>query len=161
MSVSKNGRMTYMMIIFVKKKKLPIQYKRIIVVYWKNRKDNPFEAYSSLKNFCIAYKQYNYNTVSNYLSKRKIAFENDRVRIERKQIISKPLLVDETKVRNIVPVVRKVLLKEAEDYSSDLEYWLNKPPLERISAVTHIISQSMKRDERMNKEKIVKRKLKL
>lgn len=145
----------------LEKKKLEAQQKRVIIVYWKNKKDNPFELYSSLKNFCTAYKEYNYNTLSNYLSKRKIAFENDQVRIERKQVISKPLIVHQTKVRNIVPVVRKVLLKEADDQSNDLEYWLNKPPLERISAVTQIISQSIKKDQRMDKENIVKRKLKL
>ncbi len=108
----------------------------------------------------MTHDEYNYNTLSNYLSKRKVAFENDKVRIERKQIISKPFAVNEGKVRNIVPVVRKVLLKEADDSFHDLEYWLKKPPFERISAVTHIISQSVKRDQRMDKGKIVKRKLK-
>ncbi|MGI8636640.1 MAG: hypothetical protein ACR2KZ_14685 [Segetibacter sp.] len=135
--------------------------KRVVVVYWKNKKDNPFEVYSSLKNFCMTHDEHNYNTLSNYLSKRKIAFENDKVRIERKQIISKPFAVNEGKVRNIVPVVRKVLLKEADESLHDLEYWLSKPPFERISAVTHIISQSLKRDQRMDKGEILKRKLKL
>lgn len=137
------------------------QQKRVIVVYWKNKKDNPFEVYSSLKNFCITHNEYNYNTLSNYLSKRRIAFENDKVRIDRKPIISKPVTVHEAKVRNIIPVIRKVRLKEANDSFHDLEYWLSKPPSERISAVTYIISQSIKRDQRMDKEKIVKRKLKL
>ena len=134
--------------------------KTVIVVYWKNKKDNPFEVYSSLKNFCITHNTYNYNTLSNYLSKRRIAYENDQLRIERKQIISKPL-VNETRVRTIVPVVRKVLLKEANDQFNDLEYWLNKPAVERISAVSHIIAQSIKKDQRMDKEKIVKGKLKV
>jgi hypothetical protein len=144
-----------------KQKNLETSQKRVIVVYWKNKKDDPFEVYSSLKNFCITYKEYNYNTLSNYLSKRKIAFENDKARIERKQIISKPISRHEAKVRNIVPVVRKVLLKEANDSFYDLEYWLSKPPFERISAVTQIISNSIKKDQRMDKGKVVKRKLKL
>jgi hypothetical protein len=142
-------------------KKLEVQPKRVVVSYWKNKKNNPLEVYSSLKNFCIANKEYNYNTLSNYLSKRKIAFENDWVRIERKSIISQPVSVHEPKVRSIVPVVRKVSLKEANDQFNDLEYWLNKPPLERISALTNIISQSIKKGQKINKQKVVKRKIKL
>lgn len=137
------------------------QLKRVIVVFWKKRNDNPFEVYSSLKNFCLTYKQYNYNTLSHYISRLRVAFDNDELRVERKQIISKPALESVPEIRNIVPVVRKVLLKEANDAENDLDYWLSKPAKERISAVTQIISQFIERDQRMNKGKIVKRKLRL
>jgi hypothetical protein len=82
--------------------------KRVVVAYWKNKPENPFEVFSSLKNFCLTYKEYNYNTLSNYLSKEKIAYDNKDVHIERKVIISKPVEKMEP-FRNIAPVVRKVL----------------------------------------------------
>jgi hypothetical protein len=135
------------------------QNKRVVIVYWKNNIDNPFQVYSSLKNFCQSYIEYNYNTLSNYLSKRKIAFENDKVRIERTIVISKPPLENIVPVRNIVPEVRKVSLKEADDAANDLDYWLSKPPSERVAAVTYIISQSLHQGERMDKQKILKRKI--
>jgi len=136
------------------------QTKRVIIVYWKSKQENPFEIYSSLKNFCLSYEAYNYNTLSNYLSKRKVAFDNEQVRIERKPIISKPVSKDVSPVRNIVPVVRKVLLKEANDAENDLDFWMQKPSKERISAVTYLVSQSLKSGQRMDKRKIKKRKLK-
>ncbi len=73
----------------------------------------------------------------------------------------KLLKVHKPKVRNIIPVVRKVQLREANDKLNDLEYWLSKTPVERLAAVTEIIFQSMRPDQRMDKGKIVKRKLKL
>lgn len=135
------------------------QNKRVVIVYWKNKVDSPFQVFSSLKNFCQSYIEYNYNTLSNYLSKRKIAFENDKVRIERTIVISKPSLENVALVRNIVPEVRKVLLKEANDAGNDLDYWLSKPPSERVAAVTYIISQSLHQGQRMDKQKIIKRKI--
>lgn len=137
----------------------PPQNKRVVIVYWKNKVDNPFQVYSSLKNFCQSYIEYNYNTLSNYLSKRKTAFENDKVRIERSIVISKPQSENVAPVRNIVPVVRKVLLKKANDAANDLDYWLSKPPSERVAAVTYIISQSLHQGQRMDKQKIIKRKI--
>jgi len=133
----------------------------VIVVFWKERKEDPFEVYSSLKNFCLTYKQYSYNTISHYISGLRVAFENDEVRVERKQIISKPSEESSLKIRNIVPVVRKVLLKEANDAEHDLDYWLSKTAAERISAVTNLVSESIKRGQRIDKRKIVKRKLKV
>ena len=137
------------------------QQKRVVVIYWKHRGDNPIEVYSSLKNFCLTYKEYNYNTLSHYLGKRKVAFDNDKVRIERKQVILKPATIPEAKVRSIVPVVRKVAMKEANDYLHDLNYWLEKLPQERVLAVTDIILQSLDKGRRMDKGRIVKRKLKV
>jgi hypothetical protein len=59
----------------------------------------------------------------------------------------------------MVPVVRKVKLKEAEEEGHNLEYWLSKPPLFRLAAVTEMITQSINPFERMDKTRVVKRKL--
>ena len=138
-----------------------IPKKRVVVVHWKNRPEDPFEVFSSLKNFCLSYDEYNYNTLSNYLSKGKIAYDNQQIRIERKLVILKPKTSPASAVqRSIVPVVRKVILHEADDAKKDMNFWLSKSPLDRLSAVTELISYSMKRTKRLDKTKIVKRKLK-
>jgi len=137
---------------------LNIQSKRVIVVFWKNNTDNPFEVFSNLKNFCLSYAQFNYNTISNYLSKAKVAYENHEIRIERKIIISKPKPASEPRVRKIVPVLRKVMMKDANDEQHDLEYWLSRPVRERVAAVTYIISQSLAKGQRMDKTKLVKKR---
>ena len=77
---------------------LSIQEKRVIVVFWKNSTENPFEVFSNLKNFCLSYPQFNYNTISNYLSKAKVAYENQEIRIERK-IFLKPKPAPEPRIR--------------------------------------------------------------
>jgi hypothetical protein len=66
------------------------QNKRVVVVYWKNQPENPIEFFSSLKNFCLSYLEYNYNTLSNYLSKAKVPYETDKLRLERKIIFLQP-----------------------------------------------------------------------
>ncbi len=138
-----------------------IQKKRVIVVQWKNKPENPFEVFSSLKNFCLSYRGYNYNTMSNYLSKGKIAYDNPDIRIERKNVILKPKTdIALTRQKSIVPAIRKIRLREADDAKHVLDFWLSKTPLERLAAVTGIISHSLERLERMDKTIIVKRKLK-
>ncbi|GAB1462269.1 hypothetical protein [Pedobacter sp.] len=132
--------------------------KRVIVVFWKKRVDSPFEVFSNLKNFCLSYIQFSYNTLSNYLSKAKIPYENEDVRIERKSIIAKPKLIS-TKVRAIAPVLIQVQMKNADDEQHDLEYWLSKSLKERAAAVTFIISQSLAKGQRMDKTKLVRRKI--
>jgi len=108
----------------------------------------------------MSYSGYNYNTLSNYLSKDKIAYDNPLVRIERKDVILKPKHpFVQVKGRSIVPVVRKVKLKEAGDEKHNLEFWLSKTPLIRLAAVTEMIAQSLTRFQRMDKTRIVKRKL--
>ncbi|MBV7531861.1 hypothetical protein [Chitinophaga sp. sic0106] len=136
--------------------------KRIVLVYWKNRPEQPFEVFSNLKNFCLSYPAYNYNTLNNYLSKEKIPFDNKEVRVERHYVITQPkIAAPSTKVeRSIVPVVRKVLMKEADDAAHDLEYWLNQPPAQRLAAVTFIINQSLRKNSRIDKTAIQKRPLK-
>ncbi|HKG08121.1 MAG TPA: hypothetical protein VKB19_16775 [Pedobacter sp.] len=133
--------------------------KRVIVVFWKNKSDGPFEIFSNLKNFCLSYMQFNYNTINNYLSKAKKPYENEDVRIERKTVIAKPKAANEVRVRQIAPVVRKVMMKDANDEDSDLQYWLSKPVKERLAAVTFIISQSLAKGQRMDKTKLIRRKM--
>ena len=138
-----------------------VQEKRVIVAFWKNSTEHPFEVFSNLKNFCLSYPQFNYNTISNYLSKAKVAYENQEIRIERKIIISRPKPVPEARIRKIVPVLRRVMMKDANDEQHDLEYWLGRPVKERAAAVTYIISQSLKTGQRMDKSKLVKKQMKV
>jgi hypothetical protein len=133
--------------------------KRVVIVHWKNNTDHPFEVFSSLKNFCLSYQKYNYNTLSNYLSKNKIAYDNRDVRIERKNVFLKPKTNTIETGRSIQPVLRKVPMKDADDYKHDVTYWLAKLPAERLSAVTSLIRQTMEKGQRLDKSKIVKRKL--
>ena len=138
-----------------------IPKKRVVIVHWKNKPEDPFEVFSSLKNFCLSYHEYNYNTLSNYLSKGKIAYDNQYIRIERKLVILKPKTDPAVATKRIiVPVVRKVLLEEADDTKKDIKFWLSKSPMDRLSAVTALISYSMKKPKRVDKTKIVKRKRK-
>lgn len=60
--------------------------RRVILVNWKKLATNNFEVFSSLKNFCDNHPAYNYNTLSNYLSKKRIPYENDEIKLERKPL---------------------------------------------------------------------------
>jgi len=124
--------------------------KRVVLVSWKNTQET--EVFSNLKNFCLSYPQYNYNTLSNYLSKEKIAYENDFVKVERKVIVSKVKPRSQAvKVRAIAPVVRKVALREANDDDNDLRYWLGQPAQKRAAATTFLAMQMLKKGQRMDK----------
>jgi hypothetical protein len=137
-----------------------IQKKRVVIVHWKIRPENPFEVFSSLKNFCLSYNGYNYNTLSNYLSKDKVAYDNAEVRIERKEVFLKPKIpLTPIQGRSIVPAVRKVKLKEAEEASQNLAFWLSKPLLFRLEAVTEMIAANYKFN-RMDKTRVIKKKIK-
>lgn len=148
-----------MILIFVQMKSRKCQTKRVIVVFWKKKQEQPFEIFLNLKNFCQSYPQYNYNTISNYLSKAKMAYDNQEIRIERKDVISKPKTIAKTEIRQIVPVLRRVMMKDAKDEQHDMEYWLSKPVKERAAAVTFIISQSLQKGQRMDKTKVVKKSI--
>jgi len=50
-------------------------------------------------------------------------------------------------------------MKDANDEQHDFEYWLSRPVKERAAAVTHIISQSLTRGQRMDKTKLVKKRM--
>ena len=84
------------------------------------------------------------------MSKAKTAFENDKIKIERLPLFSRPLSIENIS-RSIVPVVSKQPLKGLNEKKQDLTYWLSRPPKERLAAVTFIISQSLKKQQRMDK----------
>jgi hypothetical protein len=127
-----------------------IKEKRVVLVRWKDT--NEVELFSNLKNFCLSYPQYNYNTLNNYLSKEKVAYENEGVRVERKSIISKPKLpIWVSTASKVVPVARKVLMKDANDDENDLRYWLSQPVQKRAEATTFLIMQMLKKGQRMDK----------
>jgi hypothetical protein len=139
-----------------------IQKKRVVLVHWKNKPENPYEVFSSLKNFCQSYLDYNYNTLNNYLSKAKIPYNNPEIHIERMNIIQKPKPEGApTQERKIVPFIRKVFLHKAADEKNDLAFWMSKTPLYRLSALTEIVSSSLAKSKRLDKSKITKSKLKL
>jgi hypothetical protein len=125
--------------------------KRVVLIYWKHEQKKQMEVFSNLKNLCLSYPQFNYNTMNNYLSKKKSAYENEQVRIERKEVYSRPLNLSKNSHLNIMQVVAKKQLKDFDEKQDDLYYWLQQPPNKRLSAVTSIISQSLKRGQRMNK----------
>ncbi len=127
--------------------------RRVVLVYWKEKKENLFEIFSNLKNFCISYPEYNYNTLNNYLSKRKVPYTDDTIHIERKPIISEVI-----KKRKMIPVVKKGLIKDMGE-EEDLAYWISRPVKERLAAVTSLVSASLKKGERMNRSIIHKRKM--
>ncbi len=129
------------------------------MVYWKNKPANSFEIFSSLKNFCLSYPGYNYNTMNNYLSKAKTAYENENIRVERKIVIQKPKKTESPWTRAIVPVVRKIRIIGADDQVRDLEYWLEKPVSERLLAVRFLTEQQYPTTKRMDKTKVVKEKI--
>lgn len=51
------------------------------------------------------------------------------------------------------------MLKEIDEDLEDMQYWLSRPPHERIAAVTLLISKSLKSGQRMDKTFVTKRKL--
>lgn len=63
--------------------------KRVIVVHWKRFAGTDIDVFSSLKGFCDSYPSYNYQILDNYLSKKKIPFENDEIKVERLPLIQK------------------------------------------------------------------------
>ena len=130
--------------------------KRVVVAYWKSQPESPIEVFSSLKNFCLSYQEYNYNTLSNYLSKAKMPYETEKVRVERKNIYLRPKISE----GKIMPAFRTVTLREANEYEQDLNYWMGKPLVERLAAVTFLVRQSIKKGQRMDKTAIIKGKLK-
>ena len=129
--------------------------KRVVVINWKKRNENPFEVFSNLKILCESYPAYNYNTLNNYLSRNKMPYENDEVRIERKMVHSTPV-----SKRAIAMVVNRVKMREHDEVKQNLYYWLSRPVAERLEAVTRLSSQLKKKpDQRMDKSIYRKRKI--
>ena len=137
-----------------------IKSRRVVVIQWKEDRNHPLEVFSNLKNFCISYPAFSYNTLNNYLSKSKIAFENDQVRIERKNIISKAIITSRvSQPSRLIPVVKKGLLKDINTDEADLLYWLSKTVKERAAAVTSIIGHSLQPGQRLDKSHLLRRSL--
>lgn len=128
--------------------------KRVIVINWKKQAQNSIEVFSNLKLFCEINPSFNYNTLNNYLSKNKIAYENKEVRIERKIVQTEPI-----KKRQIVLVGNRVKMRGHNEEKQNKDFWLTRPVIERLEAVRRLRSQVTK-NERMNKSFGLKRKMK-
>jgi hypothetical protein len=62
---------------------------------------------------------------------------------------------------NIAPVVHKAKINSFDEKLNDLNYWLSKPVVQRLEAVTFLISQTVDLNTvRMDKTHVVRRKLK-
>jgi hypothetical protein len=83
--------------------------KRVVIMNWKERTKDPFEIFSNLKLLCESYPIYNYNTLNNYLSKNKMAYENKDVRIERKVVNTSAI-----PIRKMAMVAKRVKRTEQE-----------------------------------------------
>jgi hypothetical protein len=134
--------------------------RRVILAHWKDRQGNPFEVFSNLKLFCKSYPEYSYNTLNNYLSKARVPFENESIRIERKELLTRPLSHPVIEPFRMERTVRKVNMQTHDEKAEDLAYWLTRTPQERIQAVTFLISQQLKPGQRMDRTFVKKRKLK-
>lgn len=128
--------------------------KRVIVLNWKQQTDSPIEIFSNLKLLCESYPVYNYNTLNNYLSKKKVPYENDDVRIERKVVHTTAI-----PLRRMAMVVKRVNMRQHDDEAADLAYWLSRPVKERLEAVTRLSVQFMKKGQRMDRSHVFKRRL--
>lgn len=129
--------------------------KRVIILTRKVYPAAPLEVFSNLKILCESYPVYNYNTLNNYLSKSKIPYENDEVRIERKIVQTSPVIS-----RKIAMISKRVKMHEHDEEKQNLEYWLSRPIKERLEAVTTLSAQLKKRsNQRMDKSIHIKRKL--
>ena len=62
----------------------------------------------------------------------------------------------EPKVRKMAMVVNRVKMDEYDQSFEDLNYWLGKTPIERVSAVTFLVHQTLKVNQRMDKTKFKK-----
>lgn len=87
------------------------------------------------------------------MSKKKIPFENDDVRIERKIVQTQPV-----KKRQMAIVGQKVKVKGHNEEKQNKEFWLSRPVVERLDAVNRLRAQVVK-NERMNKTYGLKRRL--
>jgi hypothetical protein len=63
-------------------------------------------------------------------------------------------------MRKMKMAMKRVNMKEHDDEAADLEYWLSRPPGERLAAVTMLSGQLKKPGQRMDKTHISFRKMK-
>ncbi len=92
--------------------------KRVVIINWKGRAETPIEVYSNLKILCESHPEFSYNTLNNYLSKGKIPYENDLVRIERKIVNTEAV-----KKRQIALVGNKVKASGHDEEKQNREFW--------------------------------------
>ena len=117
----------------------PKNARRVVLVQWKKKEENAFEVFSNLLLFCQSYPQYSYHTLNNYISKARTIYENDMVRIERKELLTRPLpRPPEKSAFQMERVVRRASVHGYNEKAEDLAYWLSKPAAERLAAVTFI-----------------------
>lgn len=128
--------------------------RRVVVLNWKKRKNNTIEVFSNLKLVCASYPAYSYNTLNNYLSKNKVAYEDDEVRIERKLVHSTAI-----PVRKMQMVANRVNRLNHDEETQNRSFWLSRTPGERLNAVTLLRSQVLAKGQRMDKEFGMKRKM--
>lgn len=93
---------------------------------------------------------------TNYILLLQFCILISLVTIERKNIILKPKFPS----RKIHAVLRNVSLKEENKSDNDLNYWMDKTPTERLAALTFLVRQSIQKGQRMDKTRLVKRRLK-
>jgi hypothetical protein len=128
---------------------------RVVALTWKDGRKNEVEIFSNLKILSATYPLYNYNTLNNYLSKAKMAYENEQVRIERVVVQKKSF-----PIRKMAMIVTRVKMREHDETAKDTDFWLSRPAAERLEAVTRLSGMlKMRKNERMDKTHVVKRKL--
>lgn len=120
---------------------------------WKSQTENPTEVYSNLKILCESYPAFSYNTLNNYLSKNRIPYENDVVRIERMIVHTKPV-----KRRQIALIGNKVKAQGHDEEKQNKEFWLTRPVSERLDAVGRLRAQVVDK-KRMDKTFGLKRRM--
>lgn len=62
--------------------------------------------------------------------------------------------------RKIALVSKQISLHNANQSQDDLHYWLSKEPSERLAAVTFLIRQNLRPNQRMDKSYTSQRKMK-
>jgi hypothetical protein len=127
--------------------------KRVVVLIWKSQVENPIEVYSNLKILCESHPAFNYNTLNNYLSKRKVPYENEMVRIERKIVHAEPI-----KRKQIALVGKKVKAQGHNEEKQNRDFWLSCSVPERLDAVARLRAQVIK-NERMDRTFGLKRNI--
>ena len=59
----------------------------------------------------------------------------------------------------IIPVVKRVRMKDNDEAYEDMLFWLSRTPQERIAAVTQLRSAFIKEGERMDKTVVIRKKM--
>ena len=133
--------------------------KRVVLVYWKKIDKAAFAVYSNLQNFCRLYPEYSYNTINNYLSKKGVPFEDEKVWIERLQVIDNKTYLQPQMVHE--GIQRVVQIRQQNAYDEDSErvmYWMSRPAWQRLAEVARV-SGHTSNHSRLDRRFVRKRKL--